>query len=143
MSNISEVQNYIGALMRCYGVAIDEDTARYQCSLQAKQRSLQAKQAISFVQGVNENINECDVREVATNLNKEIIIECEKERFSRAYRHVFNEIFGIDRTKRSICTCFGLKYVLDCVKNPITGQEVIYLTFYDDKVLRSVYKTNP
>jgi len=142
MSNISEVQNYIGALMRCYGVAIDEDTARYQCSLQAKQRSLQAKQAISFVQGVNENINECDVRKVATNLNKEIILDIEKKRFAMVYRHVFDETFGTDRTKRSIYTCFGLKYVLDCAKDSITGQEVIYLTFYDDKIRREVYKTN-
>ena len=74
---------------------------------------------------------------------KDEILKFVKQFFENPYRHTLNEWFGQDRQIRVYRTYKSVKYVIDYATDPITGQGVIYLTFYDDKIPRSVYKTNP
>lgn len=155
MSNISEeeVQNYIGALMQCYGVAIDEDAARFQLSLQTNKNAENETRAESSMRLADERflrdqgmylvncLRSNDMKNILSI--KDEIFKFVKQYFENSYRHTFDEWFGQDRQIRVYRTYKSVNYVIDYVTDRITGQGVIYLTFYDDKIPRSVYKTNP
>ena len=158
MSNISEeeVQNYISALMLCYGVAISEDNARHQLSLQTQtnknaENETRAESSMRLLadQRFLKNQGMYLVNCLRSNDRKNIlsikdeILKFVKRYFDNSYRHTFDEWFGQDRQIRVYRTYKSVKYVIDYATDPITGQGVIYLTFYDDKIPRSVYKTNP
>jgi hypothetical protein len=97
----------------------------------------------SFVRDANTSVDEASVRKAIINIKKDAIFYFEKERFSTGFRNVFDETFGEYRTEQSIREYFEINYILYCVKDAITGQEVIYLKFIDDGYTQKVYETNP